>query len=100
MSSERRPTKKYRVRLGLVEVVVEGRSKEDAIRLARTKVSCDMPRLYDIIHGDDDVLHLGDAETLEDQSATVAHMVSGIVRSCGRKSAQRHQIFLALESLG
>jgi hypothetical protein len=54
MSSERRPTKKYRVRLGLVEVVVEGASKEDALRLARTKLSDDLPRLYDTIHGAED----------------------------------------------
>ncbi len=54
MGSERRPTKKYRVRLGLVEIVIEGRSKEDAIRLARSKLSDDMPRLYDIIHGAED----------------------------------------------
>ena len=51
MSSERRPTKKYRVRLGLVEVDVECRSKDEAIRFARTKLSDDMPRLYDVIHG-------------------------------------------------
>ena len=54
MSSERRPTKKYRVRLGLVAVDVEGTSKEDALRLARTKLSDDMPRLYDTIHGAED----------------------------------------------
>jgi hypothetical protein len=51
MSSERRPTKKHRVRLDIVEVVVRGRSIEVAVRFARTKVSCDTLRLYDIIHG-------------------------------------------------
>ncbi len=51
MSSERSLTKKYRVKLGLVEVVVECRSKDEAIRLARTKLSDDMPRLYDLIRG-------------------------------------------------
>ena len=54
MSSERSLTKKYRVKLGLVEVVVECRSKDEAIRLARTKLSDDMPRLYDQIRGADD----------------------------------------------
>ncbi len=54
MSGERCLTKKYRVKLGLVEVVVECRSKDEAIRLARTKLSDDMPRLYDVIHGAED----------------------------------------------
>jgi len=45
--------KKYLVRLGFVEVVIEGRSKEEAIRLARTELSDDMPRLYDMIHSAD-----------------------------------------------
>ncbi len=54
MSSERHVTKKYRVRLGLVEVEVECHSKEDAVRLARMKLSDDMPRLYDVIHNAED----------------------------------------------
>ena len=54
MSSKRRLTKKYRVKLGLVEVVVKCSSKDEAIRLARTKLSDDMPRLYDVIQGAED----------------------------------------------
>ena len=54
MSGERSLTKKYRVKLGLVEVVVKCRSKNEAIQLARTKLSDDMPRLYDVIHGAED----------------------------------------------
>ena len=51
MSGERSLTKKFRVKLGLVEVLVECRSKDEAIGLARTKLSDDMPRLYDLIRG-------------------------------------------------
>jgi len=54
MSGERSLTKKYHVKLGHVEVVVECRSRDEAIRLARTKLSEDMPRLYDVIHGAED----------------------------------------------
>jgi len=54
MSNEQSLTKKYRVKLGLSEVVVKCRSKEDAIRLARKTLSDDMPRLYDVIHDAED----------------------------------------------
>jgi hypothetical protein len=54
MKGERSLTKKYRVKLGLAEVVVECCSKDEAIRLARTKLSNDMPRLYDVIQGAED----------------------------------------------
>ena len=54
MSSERSLTKKYRIKLGLAEVVVNCRSKDEAIRLARTKLSDAMPRLYDVIQGAED----------------------------------------------
>ena len=54
MSGEQSPTKKYRVKLGLFEFEVECRSKDEAIRLARTRLSDDMPRLYDVIHGIED----------------------------------------------
>ena len=54
MSRERRSTQKYRVKLGFTEVEVECCSKEDAIRLARTELSGDMPRLYDVIQGAED----------------------------------------------
>ena len=43
------PTKKYRVKLGLTKVTVECSSKEEAIRLARIKLTDDTPRLYDVI---------------------------------------------------
>ena len=54
MSRERRATHKYRVKLGFTEVEVECCSKENAIRLARTELSGDMPRLYDVIQGAED----------------------------------------------
>ncbi len=54
MSRERRSTRKYRVKLGFTEVEVECCSKEETIRLARTELSGDMPRLYEIIHGAED----------------------------------------------
>ncbi len=55
MSTEQSLTKKYRVKLGLAEVVVQCRSKEEAIRLARTKLSDNMPRIYDAIHSAKDM---------------------------------------------
>ena len=54
MSGERSPTKKFRVKLGLAVIVVECRSKDEAIRIGRKKLSDDMPRFYDIIHGAED----------------------------------------------
>ena len=54
MSTEQSLTKKYRVKLGLAEVVVEGCSKDEATRLARKKLCRDMPLLYDIIHRAED----------------------------------------------
>ena len=50
MSDKPVPNKKYRVKLGFNEVSVECNSREEAIRLARTKLSDDLPRLYDVIH--------------------------------------------------
>ncbi len=50
MPDEPLPSKRYRVKLGLSEVSVECGSKEEAIRLARTKLSSDLLRLYDVIH--------------------------------------------------
>ena len=46
--------KSYRVKLGQSAVSVECGSKEEAIRLARTKLSSDLPRLYDVIHSAED----------------------------------------------
>ena len=50
MNDEPVPKKKYRVKLGFNEVSVECNSREEAIRLARTKLSDDLPRLYVDIH--------------------------------------------------
>ena len=54
MTNEPIPTKKFRVKLGFSEVLVECSSKEEAIRLARKKLSDDMPRLYDVIRSADE----------------------------------------------
>ena len=54
MPDEPLPSKRYRVKLGHSEVSVECGSKEEAIRLARTKLSSDLPRLYDVIHRAED----------------------------------------------
>ncbi len=54
MPGEPLPSKRYRVKLGHSEVSVECGSKEEAIRLARTKLSSDLPRHYDVIHGAED----------------------------------------------
>ena len=54
MHDEPLPSKKYRVKLGHNEVSVECGSKEEAIRLARTKLSADLARLYDVIHRAED----------------------------------------------
>ena len=54
MTREPLGSKKYRVKLGFSQVSVECSSKEEAIRLARTKLSDDMPWLYDVIHSADD----------------------------------------------
>ena len=42
------------MKLGHSEVSVECGSKEEAIRLARTKLSADLARLYDVIHRAED----------------------------------------------
>jgi hypothetical protein len=39
----------YKVEVGHNSVVVESASQEDAIRAARTKLSLELPRLWDII---------------------------------------------------
>ena len=43
-------TRKYRVKLGYSEALVECSSKEEAIQLARARFSADCPNLYDVIH--------------------------------------------------
>ena len=54
MPDEPLPSKMYRVKLGHSEVSVKCGSKEEAIRLARTKLSSDLARLYDVIHRAED----------------------------------------------
>ncbi len=54
MPDEPLPSKMYRVKLGHSEVSVKCGSKEEAIRLARTKLSSDLTRLYDVIHRAED----------------------------------------------
>ncbi|MEM9659465.1 MAG: hypothetical protein AAF961_13990 [Planctomycetota bacterium] len=39
----------YRVKLGHAEVVVRAHGPEEALTLARRKLSADMPRFYDVI---------------------------------------------------
>lgn len=45
-SSEQR----FRVTLGHVEVVVECRTRDEALRLARRRLSQEHPRLWDVIY--------------------------------------------------
>ena len=67
MTTESKPTKKYRVKLGLTEVTIECNSRDEAIRLARIKLTDDTPRLYDIIlNAEDDRF---DVNELPDNSA-------------------------------
>ena len=51
MTGEPISTRKYRGKLGHSEVLVECSSKEEAIQLARKKLSADMPWLYNVIYG-------------------------------------------------
>ena len=46
-----KPLLEYVVCVGHMRVVVRGRSHGDAIEQARRKLSQDMPRLWDVIHG-------------------------------------------------
>jgi len=50
MTDDPVPSRKYRVRLGHCEATVECHSTDEAIRLARMKLSADMPQLYDEIY--------------------------------------------------
>lgn len=40
----------YQVQLGHVTVRVEGATPEEALRAARHAMSCEFPRLWDVIH--------------------------------------------------
>ena len=44
----------YRVKIGHSSVIVDGTSREDAIRAARRQLSRELPRLWDVIHQLDD----------------------------------------------
>ena len=47
-------TTTYRVQVGHAEVCVTGRSVQEAIQLARRKLSIELPRLYDVIQSMDE----------------------------------------------
>ena len=49
MNEQPRQLKVYRVRVGHVELRVRAHDVEEAITLARRKLSQEMPRLYDVI---------------------------------------------------
>lgn len=49
-----RPQMDFEVTVGLMSVVVRGASREEAITNARTKLSQDLPRMWDVIHGLED----------------------------------------------
>ena len=46
-----RPLLEYEVRVGHMRVTVRGLSREEAISEARRRLSQDMPRMWDVIHG-------------------------------------------------
>ena len=46
-----RPQLDYEVKVGHTAVWVRAGSRDDAIKQARLKLSQDMPRLWDVIHG-------------------------------------------------
>lgn len=46
-----RPQLEFEVKVGHLSVVVRGTSQDEAITNARMKLSRDMPRMWDIIHG-------------------------------------------------
>jgi hypothetical protein len=49
-----RPQMDFEVTVGLMSVVVRGASREEAITNARMKLSQDLPRMWDVIHGLED----------------------------------------------
>jgi hypothetical protein len=46
-----RPLLEYEVRVGHMRVIVNGISRDDAITNARRRLSREMPRMWDVIHG-------------------------------------------------
>ena len=53
MNRSKFPTR-YRVSVGHASVTVDGCSPAEAIRVARIRLSLDLPRLYDVIHSLED----------------------------------------------
>ena len=51
MHHEQSTLKKYRVKVGHVQVIVQANSAEEAIDFARRQIALDMPRFYDVIRG-------------------------------------------------
>ena len=49
-----RPQLDFEVKVGLMSVVVRGATQKEAISNARAKLSNDLPRMWDVIHGLDD----------------------------------------------
>lgn len=46
--------KRFHVKVGLAECTVRCQSKSDAVRLARTQLGEQMPKMWDVIQGIDD----------------------------------------------
>lgn len=46
-----RPLTEYEVRVGHFRVVVHGASRDEAISNARMRLSRELPRMWDVIHG-------------------------------------------------
>jgi hypothetical protein len=46
-----RPLAEYEVRVGHFRVVVNGTSRDEAISNARMRLSRELPRMWDVIHG-------------------------------------------------
>lgn len=49
MTTDDRPLLTYRVRVGHLDIRVKARDVPEAILLARRQLSCELPRLYDVI---------------------------------------------------
>ena len=49
MTTENRPLKTYRIRVGHWEIRVKARDDDEAIALARRHMARELPRLYDLI---------------------------------------------------
>ena len=49
MSNESKAVRMYKVEVGHNSVIVQGTSVEEAIRVAKVKLSQELPRLWDVI---------------------------------------------------